>query len=191
VFIDGVSVGTAALGSARPDVAQAFSRADFTNSGWTFQISTASFPLGNHTATAVAMGPSGTAALVGAKVFTVTAAGQVLGYTDVAAGASGNTTIVRGATLFVRGWAADTLGGAPVQSVSVFVDGINFGTAVLGEARPDVAQAFNRADFTNSGWTFQMSTSALSLGNHTANATATGPSGSVNLVGVKNFTVTQ
>ena len=71
VFLDGNSVGTAALGFARPDVASAFGRSDYTNSGWSFQMSTSSLSLGSHTVTARSVGPSGTALLVGSKIVTI------------------------------------------------------------------------------------------------------------------------
>jgi hypothetical protein len=40
-----------------------------------------------------------------------------------------------------------------------------------------VAQAFNRSDYTNSGWSFQMSAGTLSVGQHSVTAMATGLSG--------------
>ncbi|MDP8979506.1 MAG: carbohydrate binding domain-containing protein, partial [Acidobacteriota bacterium] len=68
---------------------------------------------------------------------TIVPAGTQIGFVDMAGDAQGGATLAKGATLYVRGWAADTALGAPVQSVTVFVDGVSVGTATLGTARPD------------------------------------------------------
>jgi hypothetical protein len=64
--------------------------------------------------------------------------------------------LVQGQALDVSGWAADTVSGAPVQNVTVAVDGISVGTATLGATRSDVAQAYNRSDYTHSGWSSRL-----------------------------------
>jgi hypothetical protein len=172
VIVDAMNVGNASLGAARPDVAQAYNRSDYASSGWSFQMSTSSLTAGQHTVTAFATGPSGGWPLARIPIFTITA-GQEIGYLDMAGDAQGGGTVSQGGTLYVRGWAADTISGAPVQSVAVIVDGMNVGNATLGAARPDVAQAFNRSDYTNSGWTFQMPAGTLSVGQHSLIAVAT------------------
>src|SRR5260370_12146210 len=116
-------------------------------------------------------------------------AAQVGGCSEQAGNAAGGSTVVEGSTLWVAGWAADTQTGSPVQSVTVFVDGANVGTATLGIARPDVASYFNRPDFMNSGWSFQMPASALRFCQHTATVTAVGASGTLSL-GPNTFTAT-
>ena len=179
-------MGTAALGGARPDVASAFNRSDFTNSGWNFHMSTSSLSAGLHSVTVSAAGVSGSGQLVGNKTINIlTTQAQEIGFVDLAGDVSGVSTVSQGQILFVEGWAADTAAGAPVQSVTVFVDGISMGTAALGGARPDVAVAFNRSDYTNSGWNFHMSTGALIIGAHSVTATAVGSSGTAQLVGSK------
>jgi hypothetical protein len=134
------------------------------------------------------MGPSGTAQLSASRTVNITTQGQEIGSVDIAGNANGSATVTKGNTLFVFGWAADTATGAPVQSVTIFVDGGSAGTATLGTARSDVATAYSRSDFTNSGWNFQMSTSALSLGQHSVTATAAGLSGMAQ-VGAKAITI--
>lgn len=108
---------------------------------------------------------------------------------DAAGDGTGGTTISRSATLMVSGWAVDSYAGAPVTSVSVYVDGVSVGTGTLGVARTDVAAAYSRPDYTNSGWTFSMSASGLSPGQHVVTATAMGPSGTAPL-GSKTITIT-
>jgi hypothetical protein len=103
---------------------------------------------------------SGTGSAFAAKV----SESQEIGYVDSAGDVNAVGNLGKGQTLYVRGWAVDTATGAPVTSVTVFVDGSNVGPATLGLARPDVAQGFGRSDYTNSGWSFQMSTSSLSAG---------------------------
>ncbi len=122
---------------------------------------------------------------------TIVPAGQEIGFVDLAGDVQGGASVPKGATLYVQGWAADTASGAPVQSVTVFVDGNSAGTATLGIARPDVAQAFNRSDYANSGWSFQMSTSALSVGQHSITATAAGPSATGPLLRSRTINITQ
>ena len=190
VAIDGSSVGTATLGGARPDVAQVYGRSDYTNSGWNFQVSTGTLSAGSHSITATAVGASGSGQLGTAKTISITTqGGQEVGYVDAAGDPNGVATVSQGNTLYVRGWAADTVSGAPVQSVTVFVDGSNVGTATLGGSRSDVAQFYGRSDYTNSGWNFQMSTGSLSVANHSITATAVGSSGSVQLQGSKTVTI--
>jgi hypothetical protein len=187
IFVDSSSVGAATLNLARSDVANAYGRNDFTNSGWSFQMAASTLSLGQHTVTATAAGLSGTAPLPGSKIINVVA-GQEIGVVDLAGNVDGTTAVTKGNTLRVAGWAADTATGAPVQSVTIFVDGNSAGTATLSISRPDVASAYNRSDFTNSGWNFQTSTSSLSLGQHTISATAVGSSGTAPL-GSKTVTI--
>ena len=70
------------------------------------------------------------------------------------------------------------------------VDGNSVGNATLGSARPDVAQAFSRSDYTNGGWSLQMSAGTLSVGQHAVTATATGSSGAGPLVRSRTVNIT-
>src|SRR5260370_651679 len=115
-------------------------------------------------------------------------AAQVVGSLDIAGNTSGGSTVVQGSTLWVAGWAADTRTGSPVQSVTVFVDGANVGTATLGIARSDVAAYFNRQDFMNSGWSFQTPASAFPRGQHNATVPALVTSGTVQF-GPRTFNI--
>ena len=150
-------------------------------------MSTSALSAGQHTVTATAVGSSGTA-LVGSRTANITTQGQEVGALDIAGDVTGDATVVKGAPLYVLGWAADTVGAAPVQSVTVFVDGNRVGTASLGIARPDVA-VFGRSDYTNSGWSFQMSTSTLTSALHTITVTAVGQSGIAQVGGSKAVTI--
>ncbi len=191
IFVDGNNVGFAGLGVSRPDVAQAFSRSDYTNSGWSFQMSSAALSVGQHSVGATATGISGTVQLVNSRTVNITAgAGQEIGFVDMAGDVQGGATVSQAGTLYVRGWAADTATGAPVQSVTLFLDGNSMGTATLGGSRPDVASAFSRSDYTNSGWSFQISAGSLSIGQHSITASAAGSSGTGPLLRTKTINVT-
>ena len=97
--------------------------------------------------------------------------------------------VPKAGTLFVSGWAADTTSGAPVQSVTVYVDGKSIGRAMLGGARPDVVQVYGRSDYADSGWNFGSSAGALSVGPHSVTATVAGPSGTAQLGSTKAITI--
>jgi hypothetical protein len=76
-----------------------------------------------------------------------------------------------------------------VERVTILIDGTSAGTAVLGVARPDVANYFGRGDYANSGWGFATSTANLSLGRHSVTAMVAGPSGTAPLPASKTVTI--
>ncbi len=55
-------------------------------------------------------------------------------------------------SLAVQGWVVSCVLGAPVKTVVVLVDGKPAGDVDQFFPRPDVAQAYGRVDFNNSGW---------------------------------------
>jgi hypothetical protein len=77
------------------------------------------------------------------------------------------------------GWAADPAGpGTGVDSVEVVLNGLrgapgatSLGTAVYGSSRADVAQAYGKTDFTNSGYNLLWRVAGTS-GRHTAHVYA-------------------
>jgi hypothetical protein len=113
-----------------------------------------------------------------------------IGFVDRAGDPKGAETVPTAGTLSIWGWAADTAKGAPVDRVMVYVDGISTGAATLGAPRRDVEKYFSRSDYSNSGWSFQMSASKLSPGKHTVTATASGPSGTAQLAPSRTITIT-
>ena len=113
-----------------------------------------------------------------------------IGFVDGAGDSKRAETVSTAGILYVFGWAADTAKGAPVDRVMVYVDGISTGAATLGAPRRDVEKYFSRSDYSNSGWSFQMSASKLSPGKHTVTATASGPSGTAQLAPDKTITIT-
>jgi hypothetical protein len=174
VQIDGTAVGNATLGYPRSDVATAYNNPAYLHSGWSFTYSAASLSIGTHTVTAVAYDSLGYSKQFSAiKTITVSAGGPPFGWIDSAIDATtGTTTVSQADNLNVSGWAADVVQGAPVSTVTVQIDGTAVGNATLGYARPDVAAAYNKPAYLDSGWSFTYSAAGLSIGTHTVTAVA-------------------
>jgi hypothetical protein len=192
ILIDGTAAGNATLGQARPDVAAAYNNSAYTSSGWRFTYAVSGLIAGTHTVTAMAYDSQGLSAqLVGSKTITV-AGVPPFGNEEAAVDATtGAATVPQSDNLLVKGWAADAHDGAPVSRVSILIDGTAAGNATLGQARPDVAAAYNNSAYTSSGWTFTYAASGLIAGTHTVTAMAYDSQGlSAQLVGSKTITVT-
>jgi hypothetical protein len=188
VSIDGMVVGNASLGSARPDVAAAFG-ANFVNAGWSFVYSASYLGAGTHTVSAIATDSLGASTSLGSKTFTIAGNAPPFGNLDwVGDQKNGATTIPSADVVAVVGWAADGTDGAPVKQVQVSIDGTAVGTASLGAARADVAAAFG-ARFTNAGWSFVYAAGYLSTGSHTVSAVATDSLGAYTSLGSQTITV--
>jgi len=71
VLIDGVAVGYATLGQARPDVASYFGKPTWLNSGWSLVISASTLTVGPHSITAIASDSSGLTTTLGPVAITV------------------------------------------------------------------------------------------------------------------------
>ncbi|MDF2884705.1 MAG: cell wall hydrolase/autolysin, partial [Clostridiaceae bacterium] len=77
----------------------------------------------------------------------------------------------------VKGWALNSSG---VKEVDISVDGQNFGSAAIGQSRPDVATAYpGYINGTQSGFSYNLSTSNLQTGSHSLVVKAVGNDGSV------------
>lgn len=51
--------------------------------------------------------------------------------------------------------------------IDVVLDNVQFVTAILGDARPDVSQALKRADLVFAGWTADLNLASIVPGEHT------------------------
>jgi hypothetical protein len=87
---------------------------------------------------------------------------------------SSGTTVNNGQSVQIKGWAADTAGpGTGIAEVHVYLDGqagqggTGIGAATYGTSRPDVAQAFGRTDWANTGYELTWTPSGLTGGAHT------------------------
>jgi hypothetical protein len=61
--------------------------------------------------------------------------------------------------------------------VSVFVDGVEVGSATTGGARPDVASAYPHVAPPDSGWSYVLDTTKLANGAHSLTIRATDNAG--------------
>jgi RHS repeat-associated protein len=193
VLLDGNVIGLATLGGSRPDVAAAYNRPDFTNSGWNFTGSIGYVAPGTHMINAMAYDSSGNSVLTASSVaITVTSDNPPFGSVDAVKGiATGTTTIPSGGLVTVGGWAADIEDGSPVATVRVLLDGVPIGNATLGSSRPDVAAAYNQPAYAKSGWNFTGSVRTASVGTHTISVAAYDSSGNETILpGSTSITVT-
>lgn len=82
-----------------------------------------------------------------------------------------------GATVTARGWAVDESTPRPVDRIEIVIDGLEMIPATTGDQRPDVADAFNRPEFANAGWSAQIPLDGILPGEHKVDAIAYTPSG--------------
>lgn len=192
VRIDGTAVGAPTLGLARPDVASAFSNQSYLNSGYKLTYPASSLSVGSHQVIVTAVDSQGASTTFGPLTFKVGATTPVLlGNLEAASDSVTNTsTVPVGDTLYVSGWVADSLDGAPLSNIEVTIDGTSVGKPTAGIARPDVASAFNNQAYLNSGYKLSYPASSLSLGSHQAVVTAVDSSGVSKSFGPLTFTVT-
>jgi hypothetical protein len=177
ILIDGNVAGNATLGIARPVIATLYPRIpNNLDSGWTFTMPASGLSFGTHTIAAVAYNSLNLSTTLRSVNITVdaTSTGPPIGLIERAYDLrTGLTTVAQSDSLRVSGWAMDPQDGAPVSKVQILIDGNVAGNASLGIARPVIATLFpyipNNLD---SGWTFTMPASGLTLGNHTITAVA-------------------
>jgi hypothetical protein len=96
---------------------------------------------------------------------TIPAGQAVVGYLDQV---NGQPVIQgeQGGQIHVSGWAGCGNTASPLQRVEILVDNQVKATAALSVARPDVAAAFDRPDFEDSGWTASFEGKQFTLGIH-------------------------
>jgi len=99
----------------------------------------------------------------------------------------GADTTVSG-SIFVGGWALDTK--APIQTATMLVDGISYGNAGYGGARPDACAAIaGGIGCPNVGFTGVIDTTGIGNGVHTFQVTVTDSAGGRYTSAVHNVTV--
>jgi RHS repeat-associated protein len=188
IVIDGSSdpIGEATLGGSRPDVVAATNQPTFIDSGWTFTGTIGDLPVGSHTVHAIAYDWSGNTKQLNTSStpINVTSDTPPIGAIDSWSGVvTATSTVPQGGLITAQGWAADNEDGAPVARVVVMVDGLSIGDAILGGSRPDIAAAYNRTDYTNSGWTFTGSIGSVSPGTHILSVAVYDSSGNQTIAG--------
>jgi sugar lactone lactonase YvrE len=194
VYIDGTLLGTPTVGIARPDVAAAFMNPAYLNSGYQFFHSAATFSLGTHAITVIAIDSGGRSTTFGPITITVSSAPAPppppIGNLEAAEDSTTqSTTVLQTDLLYVAGWVVDATDGAPLKNVEVYVDGNVVGTPTLGIARPDVAAAFNNPAYLNSGYQFYYSAAALIPTTHSVTVVAIDSGGRSTIFGPLTITV--
>ncbi len=92
-------------------------------------------------------------------------------------------------TLEAKGWAASCVVGVPLKSVAVLMDGKSVGETSILSSRPDVAAAYARQDFEQSGWSITVPLSGLSLEQHVVTVRGTLADGSSYQIAGPKFVV--
>jgi uncharacterized protein YjdB len=170
ILVDGTKVGNAALGTARPDVKNAFPAYNDSTSGFTYTLDTSKLSHKVHTITVKSNGKDGSSAV---QNITLNRPGNI-------------TTIdtpkteqkVDGNSVNVAGW---TLNPSGVKRIDIIMRGTTIGQAVLGDSRPDVAKAYPQYANSKSGYHFNLDTSNLSGGDYTITLKVTGNDGTTSI----------
>lgn len=183
------TLGTATLGVPRPDVASAFAKPAYLNSGWIYSGNIGSPTSGTHTISAVAFNGANAQATLGSRTITVVATPPFGWIDQVANQMDGSLNFSQGATLNASGWAADQHYGAPVAQVQILIDGTFIGNATLNGSRPDVAAFYNNQNYTNSGWNYSGIFPTLGSGPHVLSVVAYNQANVQTTLGTRNITV--
>ena len=172
VAVDGRVLGNAAYGGMRADVCNAYPfRAGCPNVGWNYVLNTSALANGTHIL-------SVTAQTTASETYTETRQFSVAGNpihidSDLPGGA--NSGPFSGLVNF-GGWSLDD--NEAIAQVKIAIDGIAYGSASYGGARPDACAAFSgRAGCPNVGWNVSVDTTVLSNGGHMLAVTAISESG--------------
>ena len=95
------------------------------------------------------------------------------------------------ADILVSGWAACAERDSPLVKVEILVDQKTIASAAPAYARPDVAEAYDRPDFENSGWRSSLPLRNIEAGDHELTARATCASGETGLLPPFRLVVTR
>ncbi len=172
--VDGIPVGNASYGAARPDVCGTYpTAASCPNVGWNFVLDTTVLADGMHTlaATATPVSGQGFTQTTQFRVSNLSATGTILSIDTPAA----QSAPVSGYTAF-GGWALNQ--SSAIGTVEVSIDGNPSGFALYGAPRGDVcAVHVGVPGCPNVGWNYLLDTSTLTNGLHTVEVTGTGANG--------------
>jgi hypothetical protein len=180
IYIDGVPRGSAQYGVSRPDVCTNYPNSPgCPNVGWTFTFDTTLLTYGAHTFEADATTSTGEHATAGSS-FSVTnssVGNPVMISIDQPAG---DASPYEGLAQF-SGWAVDLSSG--ISGVSISIDGVPYGPAQYGVARPDICKVYSTAPgCPNVGWSIWVDTTHLPNGVHTLGVSVTAADGTFSVV---------
>ncbi len=190
VSVDGIAVGTATYGNARPDVCAILGPLPgCPNVGFGYALNTTQFADGPHTLQITATDANGVR-LTNAgsfKTSNFSSSNPTMVNIDNPGGQGGT---FQGITTFY-GWALNT--SSAIGSVTVAVDGVGRGSAAYGSSRPDVCAAYPSSPScsggtANVGWSYVIDTTGLANGPHVFSISATATNGQ-HIIQAHNFTV--
>jgi uncharacterized protein (TIGR03437 family) len=141
---------------------------------WTYTLNTVQFADGPHTIGVTAKAADGTYAM--ATVPLVIANWTSPSPTLISIDRPNSQSGAFAGTASFGGWALNP--NAAVTAVSIMIDGISYGSAILGGTRTDVCASYpNAPGCPNVGWNFAFDTTLLANGTHTVSVTATTATG--------------
>ena len=177
LLVDGKSFGNAVYGGVRNDVCADYPGAGCPNVGWNASLNSGLLGNGMHNLEATVTTANGHRASVGTSfmVSNPTTGPAIIEFDKPKANASFLGTAMFG------GWAVNT--ATLVESLSVTIDGVPYGTAAYNIARPDVCATYPTAPNCNGGnavgWSFSVDTTQLADGQHSLGITENNLDGSV------------
>lgn len=162
VFLDGRSLGPAAVGRPRPDVRQVFpSYPNAETSGYRLEASISPLSSGTHLILVEVTDTAGQRTVLGPRAINLVNGGNLAPFGFLDGPPPG---AVAGNSLQIAGWALDDRG---VSRVELWVDGLFMGRATYGVQRPDVGLVF--PGYPNnplSGFSALLNTFGLTPGSH-------------------------
>jgi N-acetylmuramoyl-L-alanine amidase len=178
VLLDGVVIGQAVYGDARPDVQKFYPQFKNGHAGFHYSLDTTKFTDGKHTVTIKATGKNGHATTLPARTIMIE---NALGFLDKPISDSKLS-----GTQNVYGWFLDA---SKTAKIEVLIDDIVAGQAVYGDARPDVKKYYPQFKNGNAGFHFALDTTKFPDGKHTVTIKETGMNGHVTTLPARNFTI--
>ncbi|HEX3681976.1 MAG TPA: hypothetical protein VHU83_05485 [Bryobacteraceae bacterium] len=180
ILVDGILRGSAQYGTSRPDVCSGYpSGVGCPNVGWTFNFDTSALTNGPHILEADATSSTGEHGTVQASFIASNSyAGNPI--TISIDQPASDASAYEGLAQF-SGWAVDL--STAISTVSLSIDGVPYGAAQYGVARPDICAVYSTAPgCPNVGWSALVDTTHLTDGVHTLGVTATAANGVFSVV---------
>ncbi len=174
VTVDGAPYGLADYGGNRSDVCNVHpGEAGCPYVGWNFMLDTTKLSDGMHS---LAITPSTNGSQSSTLSANFTVANTPGNTITLSIDSPNSTSAAFSGYVGFGGWAIGTT--APISSIAMTIDGISYGTAILGGPRQDVCNTHpNRPSCPNVGWNFPIDTTQLVNGTHVLKIAASTASG--------------
>ena len=169
ISVDGTSYGLADYGGNRSDVCNRRpGAAGCPNVGWNFALDTTKLRDGSHTVAITSLSAGGQSSTISQNFVVANTPGNPITI-SIDNPSAQNAALSGYAGL--GGWAIAP--AVPISSVAVAIDGVSYGNASYGGARPDVCRSHpGLPNCPNVGWNFGLDTTRLINGTHVLAITA-------------------